>query len=333
MAQHDSKINVTNRTPLTPETPDGQTLHTYSDYWQCTRCGALLYSPTTGRADGVACWSCSNQPLTVGNEPTTTWRPVPTPESGEAERAYAAVLDARNRVAKEHSDASLAALDIALVKLRQHLSRQQRAEDAATLRPQNGEAGIVAVPSVPVSPLLSQPSPPDAPVITEGPPQGVIEAAIQMSTFSPCRSKRGAVVFSDAAVAGVVSILGRGYNHKSKFECDGSPTCKATCRVDAIHAEQMALINAAKTGIRPYMDALHVKTVDGVLVASGGPSCVECSKLLRASGINTVWLYHAEGWRRYPMDEFHRLSVEAQAQQIQALTRERDELLRRLHGD
>ena len=42
----------------------------------------------------------------------------------------------------------------------------QRAEDADTLRQQNGDVGIVADPSVPVSPLLSQPSPSDEPGIT-----------------------------------------------------------------------------------------------------------------------------------------------------------------------
>ncbi len=115
------------------------------------------------------------------------------------------------------------------------------------------------------------------------PPQGAIEFAIQMSAFSPCQSKRGASIF--AWHAGSVRILGLGYNHKSKFECDGSDTCKATCRIDAIHAEQMALINAAKAGFIVGMEALHVKTVNGLLVASGGPSCVECSKLMRASGI------------------------------------------------
>lgn len=139
------------------------------------------------------------------------------------------------------------------------------------------------------------------------PPQGAIDIAVQMSTYSPCQSKRGATIF--AWRGGAVHILGRGYNHKTKFECDSSDACKATCRIDAVHAEQMALINAAKTGFIVGMEALHVKAVDGVLVPSGGPSCVECSKLLRASGIAAVWLYHANGWQQYEIDDFHTQSL------------------------
>jgi hypothetical protein len=56
---------------------------------------------------------------------------------------------------------------------------------------------------------------------------------------------------------------------------------------------------------------LHVKTVNGELVPSGGPSCVQCSKLALVCGIAGFWLYHEEGWRRYPMQEFHQLSIEA----------------------
>jgi hypothetical protein len=37
----------------------------YSDYWQCEECGAVLYSPTTGRADGVQCWKCNGAPVVL----------------------------------------------------------------------------------------------------------------------------------------------------------------------------------------------------------------------------------------------------------------------------
>jgi hypothetical protein len=56
-------------------------------------------------------------------------------------------------------------------------------------------------------------------------------------------------------------------------------------------------------------DMLHVKTVDGELVPSGGPSCVQCSKLALAAGIAGVWLFHEDGWRRYGAVEFHELSL------------------------
>jgi deoxycytidylate deaminase len=135
------------------------------------------------------------------------------------------------------------------------------------------------------------------------PPDAVVNAAIRASTLSPCRSKRGAVVFDDDGVMAV------GYNHKpAGFECDGSAECKAHCRIEALHAEQHALVNEAEL---VGSDMLHVKTVDGTLVPSGAPSCVECSKLILAAGIAGMWLYHADGWRRYELPEFHSLSIKA----------------------
>lgn len=141
--------------------------------------------------------------------------------------------------------------------------------------------------------------------MTEQPPVGVIEIAVQQSQCSPCQSKRGAVIYRERFDG--VHILGRGQNHKTDRSCDGSDRCKATCRVDALHAEQMALLNTS--GHANCADLVHVKTVDGALVPSGEPSCVECSKLLMAAGIAGVWLYHADGWRRYEAAEFHRLSL------------------------
>ena len=51
----------------------------FSDYWACVQCGAVLYSPTTGRADGVPCWRCSNQHVVSVNQPPTQWKPVNKP--------------------------------------------------------------------------------------------------------------------------------------------------------------------------------------------------------------------------------------------------------------
>jgi deoxycytidylate deaminase len=105
-------------------------------------------------------------------------------------------------------------------------------------------------------------------------------------------------------------IAAHGYNYKPRgFDCDGSVACKATCRVEAIHAEQQALLSLGRH--TNGTDMLHVKTVDGRLVASGGPSCVECSKLVLIAGVTFVWLYHVDGWRRYEASEFHRLSVDS----------------------
>lgn len=134
------------------------------------------------------------------------------------------------------------------------------------------------------------------------PPRHIIDLVVEVSQWSPCRSKRGVALFrGDDAVT-------YGYNYKPRgFDCDGSEACKATCHMEAVHAEQQALLLA---GMRASgCDMLHVKTVDGRLVASGDPSCVQCSKLALAAGIAGVWLYHESGWRRYEASEFHRISL------------------------
>lgn len=138
----------------------------------------------------------------------------------------------------------------------------------------------------------------------ETPPRYAVKAAIEASWKSPCQSKRGVAVFNR------VDVIEVGHNHKAGgFSCDGSAACKAFCRIDAIHAEQHALLS--RNGRFNGADMLHVKTVDGALVPSGGPSCVQCSKLMLAGGVAGMWLYHADGWRRYDIIEFHRLSLEA----------------------
>ena len=135
------------------------------------------------------------------------------------------------------------------------------------------------------------------------PPLHVIELAIEVSTWSPCRSKRGVVIFHNE------DIIMTGCNSKpGAFACDGSEACKQTCRREAVHAEQWALLGAGANNCRGA-DMLHVKTVDGVLVPSGSPSCVECSKLALVCGIAGFWIFHDDGWRRYPVVEFHRLSL------------------------
>lgn len=136
------------------------------------------------------------------------------------------------------------------------------------------------------------------------PPECIIRYAIEASQESPCLSKRGAAIFRDENLISVTC------NRKPPgFECSGDSKCKATCRYEAVHAEQAALLWVPSH--RAYTsDMLHVKTVDGALVPSRPPSCVECSKLILAAGIRHMWLYHADGWRRYEASDFHRLSLE-----------------------
>ena len=136
------------------------------------------------------------------------------------------------------------------------------------------------------------------------PPSHIVQLAVEASLCSPCRSKRGAAIFYGN------DLIQCGHNYKPGARaCDGSVTCKATCRADAVHAEQNALLAAGSRSYRAEL--LHAKTVDGALVASGGPSCVQCSKLILAAGISAVWLYEADGWQRYDAEAFHLLSLAA----------------------
>ncbi len=143
------------------------------------------------------------------------------------------------------------------------------------------------------------------------PPAEIVAKACAEAMRSPCRSQRGAVVFRH--YDGAPGCMARGHNDKPEgFACDGSEACKATCRQEAVHAEQHALLRA---GLHAQgSDLLHVKVVDQVLVPSGGPSCVQCSKLSLVAGIRFVWLFHESGWRRYDATEFHRLSLAAASQ-------------------
>lgn len=134
--------------------------------------------------------------------------------------------------------------------------------------------------------------------------------ALETAAGSPCRSQRGAVAFTGNELEGR-ELVAVGFNQKPGGTCDGSERCKATCRREAVHAEQAMLASGVDLTFAGAVEVIHVKRAGGRLAPSGGPDCVECSKLLMFAGVIAVWLYHVDGWRRYPIEEFHRLSIEA----------------------
>lgn len=134
------------------------------------------------------------------------------------------------------------------------------------------------------------------------PPPNIVDLAVAEAVRSPCRSKRGAVIF-----LGEIP-LAAGFNYKP--DCDGSAQCKATCGKEAVHAEQSALLSLPWGTDSRGLVILHVKVIDGKPVPGGPPSCVQCSKLIRHVDLDWVWLLHESGWWRYGAEEFHRLSVE-----------------------
>ena len=159
-----------------------------------------------------------------------------------------------------------------------------------------------------------------------------VDRAIQIANFSPCaKSKRGVVIWSDSR------IIGAGFNSLPvPASCDGSATCRTSCSARCIHAEERALVHAMRSGYTLRgAEMLHVKTVDGKLVAGGGPSCSSCARSVLEAGIAGFWLYEERPadivevalsaieppiprlelmprearWVRYPIDEFHRLTM------------------------
>lgn len=158
-------------------------------------------------------------------------------------------------------------------------------------------------------------------------PPHVLEVARARAAQSPCaKSKRGAVIFDPADW----SILAHANNHlpggrpcalavaiedrdraNPRATFGDAEACRQACGVRCVHAEARAILD-----VRPRMrgialEILHVKVVEGVVVASGAPSCVPCAALILEAGLAACWLLHAEGWRRYGAGEFYRLSCEA----------------------
>jgi hypothetical protein len=142
------------------------------------------------------------------------------------------------------------------------------------------------------------------------PPEIAILRAITEANKSPCaKSKRGVAAYRAYPHPHIVAS---GHNAQPPgFACDGSDECKAACAKLCIHAEQAALaqrFDGPMFGDAAYL--VHVKTINGLLVPGGGPSCWQCSRIILAdSRIRGIWLFHESGWRLYEPDEFHELTL------------------------
>lgn len=83
-----------------------------------------------------------------------------------------------------------------------------------------------------------------------------------------------------------------------------------------MHVEQAALLDAleqedlTEENRVDGASMLHVKVIDGKAVPSGEPSCWQCSRLILASGIKTMWLLHEDGLKAYTAKEFHMKTLE-----------------------
>lgn len=168
----------------------------------------------------------------------------------------------------------------------------------------------------------------------DGPPKEMIESARLAAVLSPCeKSKRGAVVYTDAHLDGSKTLLySSGFNSPPDgIECFGTPECRKHCAMRCNHAEERALmallrLPALELRRRSPGDAarhgplvmLHVKVVDENVVAGGGPGCAMCSRAILDSGIiHGIWLFQSgqsatsrinepDRWVYWEARDFHR---------------------------
>lgn len=154
--------------------------------------------------------------------------------------------------------------------------------------------------------------------MTNAPPDTIVKIAVDTANKGPCaKSKRGVVIFEANASGGVV--YGNAHNSPPwPFECSRTDACRKDCGRICVHAEQRAILQflgndfaTRPIGRHVEYQLVHVKTVNGVLVTSpDGPSCDQCSKLVLEVGIQTVWLYVAEGiWAPWAATSFHQRTL------------------------
>lgn len=153
------------------------------------------------------------------------------------------------------------------------------------------------------------------------PPQKVIEAAIEAGRKSWCaKDQRGAAVFHhDPGRYGSTSklVVAAANGPAPPFKCSGSAKCRAACGKLAVHAEERALFQWERALGPTGPDVVHIAVPAGDLPRpSGPPSCVTCSRTMLLHSVAGVWLWHAEGWRRYPVVEFHELSLQHPKNQL-----------------
>lgn len=166
------------------------------------------------------------------------------------------------------------------------------------------------------------------------PGQHMIDHALRIAAQSPCRSKRGVVLYDMRTGA----FRGAGFNGPPQG-CPGRAVCAGTCGKRSAHAEMRALRCAEDyrldfTLFGPY-DLIHVElAADGGVVACAGPSCPGCAaQILDVGFVGGVWLYErfeedsvagvvtderigrhtprmVERWLRYDAQQFYMATLE-----------------------
>lgn len=144
---------------------------------------------------------------------------------------------------------------------------------------------------------------------------GWMERAAIVAGKAMCLKARcGTVIVKDG------EVIGEGYNAppldaEENRTCDhpkrsGKPGYDQTC---CMHAEWRAIMDALAKNPEKLKDSkLYFTRVDGEgkIIRSGKPYCTVCSRMALDAGIGTFVLWHEEGIREYPTDEYNKLSYE-----------------------
>lgn len=174
---------------------------------------------------------------------------------------------------------------------------------------------------------LITPSASEAVAILENlrPPQFAIDAAVAEARKSPCaKSQRGVVLYNDEDTdrwaAGSLEvydmramIAGAGFNGPPRgFSCMGAERCGDACARLCLHAEDRAIRASGLLDDVVDLVLVHVKVVNGELVAGKRPCCEACSKVIVETGVKGVWLFEAcsnpdddDRWVYYDAVGFH----------------------------
>ena len=128
------------------------------------------------------------------------------------------------------------------------------------------------------------------------------------------KAKCGTVVVKDG------EVIGEGYSappldKEENRMCGkefgpGKPKYDKTC---CMHAEWRAIMDALRRNPEKLAGSkLYFTRVDekGKIKKSGPPLCTVCSRMALDSGIEKFVLWHEEGIREYPTDEYNQLSYE-----------------------
>lgn len=156
------------------------------------------------------------------------------------------------------------------------------------------------------------------------PDQCHIDHALRVAAKSPCRSKRGVVLYN----ARTGAHRGEGFNGPPSGVCPGRAICAGTCGQRSVHAEVRALRDAAVWGRHHDLDdieLLHIELAsDGGVAACAGPSCWQCAReVLDVGFVRGVWLYELSDWlgmripepdgrshwRRYTAGDFYAVTL------------------------